>query len=104
MIIGLFGRILSLSQGSFAKETYNFKEPTTCSHPIVKCADTRQVFHDADRAKRNLLPQRGIYGAVGCIELWYHLHRCARVCVYVCACVYVWEFDKLSAVSSCGII
>jgi len=27
-IIGLFCRKLSLLQGSFAKETYNFKEPT----------------------------------------------------------------------------
>jgi len=33
-IIGLFWRISSLLQGSFAKETYN-KEPTTCSHLIV---------------------------------------------------------------------
>jgi len=31
----LFCRILSLLQGSFAKETYNFKEPTNRSHPIV---------------------------------------------------------------------
>jgi len=34
-IIGLFCRISSLLQGSFAKETYNFKEPTHRSHPIV---------------------------------------------------------------------
>ena len=33
--IGLFCRISSLSQGSFAKETCDFKESTTCSHPIV---------------------------------------------------------------------
>jgi len=33
-IIGLFCRIWSLLQGSFAKETYNFKEPTNCSYPI----------------------------------------------------------------------
>ena len=31
---GLFCRIWSLLQGSFAKETYNFKEPTNRSHPI----------------------------------------------------------------------
>jgi len=31
--IGLFCRISSLLQGSFAKETYNFKEPTDRSHP-----------------------------------------------------------------------
>ena len=34
-IIGLFCRISSLLQGSFAKETYNFTEPTNRSHPIV---------------------------------------------------------------------
>jgi len=34
-ITGLFCRISSLLQGSFAKETYNFKEPTNCSHHIV---------------------------------------------------------------------
>ena len=34
-IIGLFCRISSLFKGSFAKETYNFKEPTNGSHPIT---------------------------------------------------------------------
>ena len=34
-IIGLFCRIWSLLQGSFVKETYNFKEPTNRSHPIA---------------------------------------------------------------------
>ena len=33
-IIGLFCRTQSLLQGSFAKETCNFKEPTNRSHPI----------------------------------------------------------------------
>ena len=32
-ITGLFGRIKSLLQGSYAKETYNFKELTNPSHP-----------------------------------------------------------------------
>jgi len=34
-IIGPFCRISSLLKDSFAKETYNFKEPTNRSHPIV---------------------------------------------------------------------
>ena len=34
-IIGLLCRLSSLLQGSFAKETYNFKEPTNRSHSIV---------------------------------------------------------------------
>ena len=33
-IIGLFCRISSLLQGPFAKETYDFQEPTNRSHPI----------------------------------------------------------------------
>jgi len=33
-MISLFCRISSLWLGSFAKETYNFKEPTSRSHPI----------------------------------------------------------------------
>ena len=32
--IGLFCKILSLLQGFFAKQTYDFKEPTNRSHPI----------------------------------------------------------------------
>ena len=34
-IIGLFCRISSLLQGSFAKETYDFIDPTNQSHPIL---------------------------------------------------------------------
>ena len=36
-IIGLLCRISSLLQVSFAKESYNFKEPTHRSHPISIC-------------------------------------------------------------------
>jgi len=39
-IIGLFCRIASLLWGSFAKETYNFIDPTNISHPIV-CGERR---------------------------------------------------------------
>jgi len=43
---GLFCRILSLLKGSFAKETYNFKEPTKCSHPIGDvCQHTSYDIH-----------------------------------------------------------
>ena len=38
-IIGLFCRISSLLQGSFAKENYDFKEPTNRSHPIQEYAE-----------------------------------------------------------------
>jgi len=37
-IIGLFCRISSVLYSSFAKETYQFKEPTKRSHPILTTA------------------------------------------------------------------
>jgi len=39
-IIGIFCKISSLYNFSFAKETYHFKEPTNRSHPIVHTCDT----------------------------------------------------------------
>jgi len=84
-MIGLFCRISSLLQGSFAKETYHFKEPTNRSHPI-------SLF---------LIPHCGILG----------VHMITHVCVshsqiYTCAlfliprlpvcepCVYVWMCER----------
>ena len=46
-IIGLFCRISSLSQGSFAKETYNAIDPTDRSHPIIKC-NTQSMYKKPD--------------------------------------------------------
>jgi len=34
-IVGLFCRIASLLSGSFAKETYDFIDPTNRSHPVL---------------------------------------------------------------------
>jgi len=49
-IIGLLCRISSLLKGSFAKETYNFKEPTNRSHPIPCSLST----HESTRTTANL--------------------------------------------------
>ena len=45
-ITGLFCRISSLLQGSFAKETYHFKEPTTRSHPIPNIVTAAPLFQN----------------------------------------------------------
>jgi len=39
-IIGLFCKRALYKRRYSAKETYNFKEPTTCSHPIPACRAT----------------------------------------------------------------
>jgi len=44
-IIGLFCRISFLLYGSFAKETYDLKEPTNCSHPIRECICVTWLIH-----------------------------------------------------------
>jgi len=56
---GLFCRIQSLLQGSFAKETYNFKEPTNRSHQIYicfsncpMCSINAQIAHGAIEYRR----------------------------------------------------
>jgi len=53
--IGLYCRISSLLQGSFAKETYDFKGPTNRSHPII-------------------------FILVVCL-IWQKVHVCVCVCV-----------------------
>ena len=44
-IIGLFCRISSLLEGSFAKETYNFKAHTNRSQPIVSDVKCDIQYH-----------------------------------------------------------
>jgi len=44
-IIGLFCRVWSLLQGSFAKETQNFKEPTHLSFPISRIRHPMGLRH-----------------------------------------------------------
>jgi len=58
-IIGLFCRISSLSLGSFAKETYHFKEPTTCSHPI--CIYTRVATCQTQQHARRQKQERDLF-------------------------------------------
>ena len=53
-IIGLFCRILSRLQGSFAKETYNLIEPTNRCHPIV-CTDMYVIYQYAEICVYDLL-------------------------------------------------
>ena len=64
-IIGLFCKISSLLQGSFAKETYNFKEPTNRSHPI----SVSMVIYTP----------LCMYIVCACV--------CVSVCVRLCVCV-----------------
>ena len=67
-MIGLFCRILSLLQGSFAKETYNLKEPTSRSHSIPNTIS--QIF-DAVTMYTN--------------HLWCQMLLHIYMCLYICA-------------------
>jgi len=44
-MIRLFCRLSSLLWGSFAKETYDYKEPTSGSHPIVVSLSLQRGYY-----------------------------------------------------------
>ena len=73
--IGLFCRTSSLLKGSFAKETYNFKEPTTRSHPL-------HTFI------RDVTPSHGTW------RVW-PMYVCVYTCIYtytLYVCVYMYIY------------
>ena len=53
-LIGLLCRIQSLLQGSFAKETYNVKEPTNRSHPIIVMSMRTNALQGGEDAQNAL--------------------------------------------------
>jgi len=78
-ITGLFCRISTVLQGSFAKETCNFKGPTNRSHPIAAC-------------QRQVGIQRSAYSSVRqCVAVSFCVLRCVAVCVscivIACECI-----------------
>ena len=82
-IISLFCRISSLLQGSFAKETCNFKEPTNRSHPIpiyILCtsAGWRQGEHSTHLTKKPYKKQKMLCTTEECIHTstqWKNQYR-----------------------------
>jgi len=67
---GLFCRISSLLLGSFAKETYNFKEPSNHSHPITPfytlrvhdtCKNFRYLLQKEPNKRDDILQKRPIF-------------------------------------------
>jgi len=86
-IIGLFCRISSLLYGSFSKETYNFKEPTSRSHPILgrrgdslsvhfsRTHNTQPTQHTHTTHTLQMLNEHGI-----------QRHESGVLCVCVCVC------------------
>jgi len=93
-IITLFCGISSLLQGSFAKETYKFKEPNNRSHPIpyrvlqyvaVRCSAVRC---GAERC-RALQSVAAELTGIGIHKLPYLVLQCVAVCCSVLQCVAV---------------
>jgi len=91
-IIGLFCRILSLLLGSFAKETYNFREPTNCSHPIPVTVRLSHVHIHVSYTyihvymyviRSNIHTVYMIHTLVLCI-----IHSNIHTCVSVCICIH----------------
>ena len=60
-IIGLFCRIHSLLQGSFAKQTYVFRKPTNRSHPVRTRMYARECAETGSATIRRLLQIIGLF-------------------------------------------
>jgi len=73
--MGLFCRIRSLLQGSFAKETYNFREPNKRSHPIPQI--------------RVGVCENGACMCGWCVYVWMWCCGAYAMCVILeCMCIY----------------
>ena len=73
-IIGLFCRISSVVKGSFAKETYDFGEPTNRSHPIQRCVCVqrereREIQRARERGRNTKYCSFGFVHAMGWLWL-----------------------------------
>ena len=116
-IMGLFCRISSLSQSSFAKETCHFKEPTNRSHPVPishrvflpcplqaklvlqKIVSFVGLFYKRDIYLRSLLIEATPYPV--CIACSFHVrYKSSWTCHHDMwswhACVLLWEIDYIA--------
>jgi len=92
-IVGLVGRILSLIQGSFAKETYSCIDPTNQSHPISKSPPNTWLNIS--------LPLQiiGILKKVRFILILCIFDLYIGKCGFIASCMKMhwWEFSSISA-------
>ena len=111
-IIVLFCRISFLFYGSFAKETYNFKEPTTRSHLIIEATCIHQEcksYSKIQEVYKNIRDTREYEklkndtsqcrdGCAGKSRYIVHLLRVCLMCLhlYVYICMYIYIIHSLS--------
>jgi len=84
-MISLFCRISSLLQGSFAKETCNFKEPTNRSHPIAEVVDCSHTLWRDVLYSNHLEHMSVLHGATVCCSVL----QCVAVCCRALQCAAV---------------
>ena len=88
-IIGLFCRILSLLQGSFAKETYHSKEPTNRSYPLLLCfihlsyTFVLLLFYRALLQMRPIIPRSLLIVATPYCYVSYIYHILSCYCYFI---------------------
>ena len=89
-IIGLFYRISSVLQGSFAKETYHFTGPTNRSHPIATREGGKKREFSYLKACLKSICLGLCCGVLRCVEVCCSgVLRCVAVCCSALQCVAV---------------
>ena len=105
-MIGLFCRIASLLQVSFAKDTYNFIDPTNCSHPIVSHSIVSSHQHTATHCNTlqhtathcNTLQHPSVL-----MNRWWLIHLITRQFAQPEHAIYLWFFFRGVAVCYSGV-
>ena len=84
-IVGLFCRISSRLWGSFAKETYHFKEPTNRSHPIYleQCNATWSRACESSYRLHNAMCVSESVQHFAEVRLEQCTATCSRVSIYI---------------------
>jgi len=104
-IVGLFCRISSLLQGSFAEETYDFKEPTNRSHPIVWSPLWADALYISRYGVRDMcgIMVRCISRDMECVTCNHTIERYIEF--WLCTCptcrkCHIWETSYVHSISS----
>ena len=107
-IQGLFFRISSLLQGSFAKETYNLIDPTDRSHPIgLGYVITHVKREGKGEGKREYVCVCVFVNVCVrvrvcmCVSVCKCVLLCLCLCTYICMCVCVFVYVCVFYVYPC---
>ena len=100
-IIGLFCKRALLKRRYSAKETCNFKEPTT---RVLGASLRIQIFFKMEVRMEEWVSDAGHCSMLQCVAVWCSASQCVAVCCSVVQCVAVCCSSVLRCVAVCIVL